>query len=424
MTTILIQATKELKGRVKAPSSKSFTHRATIASLLVKGESRIIDPLICEDTIATRNACLSFGAQIRYKKDMWEVCGPTKLQAPQKPINCQDSASTIRFLTPVAALSRGRTVLTGQRGLKKRPIKPLIQALQKLGVECSSNKGYPPVAVYGNEIKGGRTSLVGNISSQFITGLLFACPLAQEATQINLTTPLESKPYVNLTLKILKKHGIKVDVTRNYKSYTIPGQQKYEASTHHIPGDFSSAAFLMVAAAITHSRIVIDNLPPNLPDSQIINILDRMNADISVTESSVKLDGGELKAIDIDAIDIPDLVPSCSILACFAEGETRIYNAKRLRLKESNRLKALSSELSKMGANIMEIREGLKIKGPSRLRGITVNPHYDHRIGMACAVAGLNAEGSTVIPMAECINKSYPAFFKDLKKLGATIVVE
>ena len=203
VTLIQIRATKELRGRIRAPPSKSYTHRAVIAASLAKGKSRIHQPLISEDTLATIDACACLGANITRNNTALIVTGTDRLRAPSKPIDCRESASTIRFLTPVAALAEGKTVLTGSHSLTKRPISPLIKALQLLDVDCTSHQGFPPVTVFGKGIRGGKTSLVGNISSQFVSGLLLACPMAREDTQIDLTTPLESKPYVQLTLQTM-----------------------------------------------------------------------------------------------------------------------------------------------------------------------------------------------------------------------------
>jgi len=423
VTLIQIRATKELRGRIRAPPSKSYTHRAVIAASLAKGKSRIHQPLISEDTLATIDACACLGANITRDNTALIVTGTDRLRAPSKPIDCRESASTIRFLTPVAALAEGSSVLTGSPSLKKRPIAPLVKALQLLGVEGTSDNGYPPVSIVGGGIRGGQTSLVGNISSQFVSGLLFVCPLARENTEIEVTTPLESKPYVQLTVDTIEKHGVKITVSNNFQSYRIPQGQTYMAQNHLVPGDYASSAFLMVAAAVTHSKIVISNLFHHMPDDSIIDILKEMKVDVHVREDSVEVDGGEPRAASIDAKDIPDLVPPCAVLACFSEGDTIIYNAKRLRLKESDRLEALSSELKRMGANISVTRDGLRIKGPCKLHGATVDPHNDHRIAMACAIAGLRSDGRTMIPRADCVNKSYPTFFQDLKKLGAEISV-
>jgi 3-phosphoshikimate 1-carboxyvinyltransferase len=352
-----------------------------------------------------------------------EVSGSCNLKAPFNPIDCAESASTIRFLTPIAALAEGRSVLTGSSGLKQRPVGPLIEALQKLGVQCSSNRGNPPVTVSGKTLIGGITSLRGDISSQFVTGLLFACPLAEEETQIVLTTPLESKPYVKLTLDILHNHRIEISVSENFQQYSILSNQRYSPEDHRVPGDFSAAAFLLAAAAMTNSDVTINNLTINQPDSEITTLLSKMGAAIQINAQTIRISSRKLKGITINARDIPDLVPVCAALACVSEGTTYIHNAKRLRIKESDRLKALATELRKMDGDITEKPEGLKVKGVNALRGAVINPHGDHRVAMACAIAGLKAKGRTEIHEAECVNKSYPNFYKDLETLGARIHV-
>ncbi len=423
LTVVVVEETATLKGEICAPPSKSYTHRAIIAASLAKGISRIRSPLYSDDIFATMNACTSFGSSIiRYKNEL-RIVGLSEFSAPLKTIDCTDSASTIRFLTPIAALAKGRTVLDGSAGLRRRPIGPLIKALEKLGVECSSDKGFPPITVVGGTLRGGRASLVGDVSSQFVTGLLFACPLAEKDTEIVLTTPLESKPYVRLTLDVLKRHKIEIDASKGFRRFRIQGMQRYMPYDHEVPGDFSSAAFLLAAAATTNSDITVENLRQDQPDNEIVNLLRKMGATVRVMNSSVRVSGEKLRGAEVDAKDIPDLVPVCAALACISEGTTRIFNAKRLRLKESDRLSTLSSELMKMGADVVEKSEELTIKGPKALHGATINPHGDHRIAMACTVAGLKAKGKTEILEAECVDKSYPSFFSDMKKLGAKIHV-
>lgn len=424
MTTIIVEETEKIDGIVYAPSSKSYTHRAVIAASLAEGKSRIYSPLFSDDTIATMDACSALGAKIEKREDGLTIFGTSILKSPKHQIDCRDSASTIRFLTPITALAQGKTVLTGNIGLRKRPIGPLINSLKQFGVHCFSNGGFPPVTVLNGGIRGGKVSLVGNISSQFITGLLFACPLAEKDSEIKLETNLESKPYVRLTLDVIKKHGIFIRTTKQLKSFQILKKQRYLAKNHIVPGDFSSAAFLLAAAVITDSCITVKNVSHNQPDSEIVGILKSMGVNVNVEKNSVQILNGRLDAVDIDASDIPDLVPVCSVLGCFSKGVTKIYNAKRLRFKESNRLHALTSELRKMGAEIMETDDGLIINGSCKLCGTSINPHGDHRIAMACAVAGLRAKGKTEILQAECVNKSYPEFFIDLEKLGANVYVE
>jgi 3-phosphoshikimate 1-carboxyvinyltransferase len=423
VATLIVEEAGELKGVVHAPSSKSYTHRSIIAASLAEGESRISFPLHSDDTMATVRACSSLGAVINEREGELTISGASKLKSPKHEIDCGESASTIRFLTPVAALAHGKTVLTGSVGLRKRPIGPLVGALSQLGVRCFSTGEFPPVTVLNGGIRGGKASLVGDVSSQFLTGLLLACPMAETDTTVNLTTPLESKPYVKLTLDVIRSHGITVKASKDFKTFQLPKKQRYLPRDHIVPGDFSSAAFLLAAAAMTGSRVTVENLSLDQPDSEIVEILRRMGVNVNVGKDSVEVLGGGLKGVKVDARDIPDLVPVCTVLGCLGEGETRIYNAKRLRLKESNRLHSLSSELGKMGAEIVEMEDGLKVKGRRRLSGTSIDPHGDHRIAMACAVAGLRACGKTEILQAECVNKSYPNFFEDLKKLGARVLV-
>jgi len=428
MTNLYITKSPKLAGRIKAPPSKAYTHRALITALLSDGASEIYDPLICDDTVATLEACEAFGASVKPKLNKIVVKGSLHLKTPDDAINCRESGSTIRFMTPIAALPSGITILTGGSSLRRRPIGELLEALSKLGVKCYSTRedGYPPVVVFGGGIQGGETSIVGHVSSQYVSGLLFACPRASKDTEIHVVTPLESKPYVKLTMEVLATQGIQIEASPNLQKFHIPAQQMYAPSDYKIPGDYSSAAFLLAAGAITKSKVVLTNLSKKTTqaDVAIIQILQEMGVNIKVEENSVEIDGGNrLKNFSLDASATPDLVPVCAVLACYAEGQTRISHAKRLRIKESDRLSATRSELTKMGANITETKDGLLIQGPSKLRGCEIDPHNDHRIAMACAAAALGAGGVTIIKDSQCINKSYPQFVHDLKNLGAKVYV-
>jgi len=420
----MIHKTEDLSGAVIAPPSKSHTHRAVIAASLSEGQSEIRNPSNSTDAMATIDACKTFVSSIKQSNNKLVVKRGLSLRAPPKTINCVESAATIRFMTPIAALAKGDTTLTGETRLLKRPIQPLVDALKQLGVQCSSTRGYPPVKVHGGEIQGGNVSMVGDVSSQFITGLLLACPLAQKNTQIDLTCEPESLPYIQLTLYLLKKYGIKITVSDDYRHYQIAGCQRYRAVNETVIGDFSSASFLLAAGAVTGSKVKLKGLNTTLPfqpDIMILNILERMGVKLKFDAMSVEVLAGTLNGIKIDVRNIPDLVPICAVLGCYAEGETVIYNAGRLRLKESDRLSSMATELSKMGAEISETKEELRINGPCHLQGCDTDSHFDHRIAMACSIAALGAKGETQIHNAECINKSYPNFFIDLAELGGEI---
>ncbi|MHA2394928.1 MAG: 3-phosphoshikimate 1-carboxyvinyltransferase [Promethearchaeota archaeon] len=421
----VIEGIKDISGSIEAPTSKSYSHRAIIASSLCNSESKIRSPLYCDDTEATIDACSAFGAKILKEEEILNISGPAILSQPDCVIDCRDSASTIRFMTSIAALTEGVVILTGKEGLLRRPIEPLIKSLADLGVKCYSKGGYPPVTIYGNGIKGGRTSLVGNISSQFVTSLLLAAPLAKKDTRIILETRLVSRPYVELTLQILKRHSIRVEYSKDLEEFHIAANQIYKPFNHDVPGSYSSASFLLVAAAITNSHLKVKNLSSDkwLPDKKILEILGEMGVNLKIQSNNVEILGGDLTSTEIDARDTPDLVPICSVLGCFAEGETRIVGASRIRYKESDRIATTTSELNKMGAKISETEDGLRITGNCSLHGTSVDPHNDHRIAMACSVAALRAEGKTKIQDAECVKKSYPNFFKDLIELGVNIDV-
>ena len=429
MTDLTVKETARLKGIVEAPPSKSLTHRVFIAAALSSGISVIRNPLICDDTLATLNACRMFGARIKEKeKNVFEVQGYSKILTPEDVIDCHESASTMRFLTPVCALAEGISVLTGGKSLRRRPMDPLLDAMRQLGVQCYSTRGdgYPPIIVFGGGIEGGESSLPGDVSSQFVSGLLFATPMAREDTTIKITTNLESKPYVKTTINVLRDHGIEVKADLDYRSFHVPCNQRYSPSNHVVEGDYSSAAFLLAAAAITNSRIRVTNLKVDSEqgDRVIVDLLKEMGVQIRLGKNFVEVEGikTHLQPIDVDLRDNPDLIPVCAVLACYAFGTSWIYGIKRLRFKESNRIAALLDELTKMGAKIQVEDDVMKIEGGEKLHGAELDSHDDHRIAMACVISALGAKGVSVIRRVECINKSYPNFLRDIKSIGANII--
>jgi 3-phosphoshikimate 1-carboxyvinyltransferase len=282
------------------------------------------------------------------------------------------------------------------------------------------------VEVRGGGIIGGKTSMQGDVSSQFVSGLMFACPMARRDTEITLTTPLESRSYVQMTREVLGQHGIELFISEDFRQLRIPSGQMYKPWNHRVPGDFSSAAFLLAAAAITRSKVTVKNLDYETTqgDKAIVGILKRMDAKGKVCSNEVEIEGGSslLRAVDVNAQNVPDLVPVCTVLACYAKGTSKIHDARRLRYKESDRLLSLYTELGKMGADITMNESSLTVKGPCMLHGAVIDPHNDHRIAMACAIAALGARGETKIQDAECVKKSYPGFFKDLRVLGGDVV--
>jgi 3-phosphoshikimate 1-carboxyvinyltransferase len=429
VTSLTVKQVKRLGGTVKAPPSKSFTHRAIIAASLSEGRSTIENALFCDDTSATLEACRMLGGRIvQNKKGILEINGRSRPLTPNDVINCRDSASTMRFLAPVCALADGISVLTGGESLRQRPMEPILTALVHLGVLCYSAKGdgRPPFVVFGGGIPGGKAVIPGDISSQFVSGLLFASPLGKNDTDIVLSTPLESKPYVEMTLDILRKHGLKFEVKPSYGRFHVSCQQTYSPSDHVVEGDFASAAFLLAAAAITNSNLRILGLRSDSVqgDRAIVHLLKETGVQIRIGKGFVEVQGikNELEAINIDLKDNPDLIPVMTVVSCFAHGKSLIRGVNRLRFKESDRETALLEELTKMGGRIKSTEEGIEVKGVKSLRGAELDSHGDHRIAMACVVAGLKAAGTTTVKGVECINKSYPDFVRDIVSLGAEVV--
>ena len=428
MTEVVIRRTEKLKGEVCAPPSKAYTQRMLIAAALSHGTSKISGPLVSDDTAATLRAVTSLGAKVKAAEDCWTVEGATPLKGAQTPIDCGESGATLRFMIPVAVLAPEPSVFVLGKSLEQRPIEPLLQSLKQLGAEAYAQRlgDQASIHVQGGGISGGKTTMRGDISSQFVSGLMFACPMARADTEITLTTPLESKSYVQMTKAVLAEHGIKVFISEEFDCLRISSNQTYKPCDHRVPGDFSSAAFLLAAAAITHSEVSVKNLDFETVqgDKIILGILKQMGVNGKVCKDQVEIDGkgGLLEAVDVDARDIPDLVPVCTVLACCAKGTSKIHDARRLRYKESDRLLSLYLELKKMGAQIAMEESSLTVKGPCELHGATIDPHNDHRIAMACAVAALGASGETKIQNSECIRKSYPRFFSDLRVLGGDVV--
>jgi len=427
MTDVTIRKAKMLKGEVCAPSSKAYTQRMLVAAALSHGTSKVSDPLVSDDTEATLRAVTALGAKVKVAEDCWTV-EARPLKGAQTLIDCGESGATLRFMLPVAALAAEPAVFVFGKSLEQRPIEPLLQSLKQLGVETYSRHlgGKASIYVRGGGISGGKISMRGDVSSQFISGLMFACPMAKADTEITLTAPLESKDYVEMTKTVLAEHGIKLLISEAFDRLYIPSNQKYAPCNHQVPGDFSSAAFLLAAAAITRSDVSVKNLDYETVqgDKAILEILKQMGVKCRVRPDRVEVEGksGVLEAVDVDARDIPDLVPVCAALACYAEGTSKIHHAHRLRYKESDRLMSLYLELKKMGADIAIGEGSLTVEGPCALHGAVIDSHNDHRIAMACAVAALGASGETLIKNAECVRKSYPQFFSDLRALGVDVV--
>ncbi len=410
-----------IKGTVNAPPSKSYTHRAIAIAALSK-KATIYNPLISEDTKATIRASEAFGAEVESKKDSLIIKGfDGELKIPDNVIDVANSGTTLRIMTAVASLANGGTVLTGDASIRTRPNTPLLNALNDLGAEAFStrNNGMAPLVVRG-KMRGGRVHIDGSISSQFVSALLISCPFAQNRTDIFIKGELKSRPYVDITIGMLKDAGVKI-ICDASNSFAIPPNQGYDMKSYSVPGDFSSASYMMAAGTLC-GEITIRNLfPSEQGDSALIELLEKMGGHISWDrkKGEVRVSKSRLKGINADVGKTPDLVPTLAVLGATAEGTTIIENAEHVRYKETDRLHAMTVELKKMGVDITEEKDRLIIKGGT-IHGAVVHGWDDHRIVMALAVAGLLA-GDTTIDTMESVSISYPGFFEDLKNIGAAV---
>jgi 3-phosphoshikimate 1-carboxyvinyltransferase len=421
---ITVKPPGRLRGTVEAPPSKSCTHRAIIIASLADGKSTIKNALVSADTLASVNACRAIGAKIEIDNNKVIIEGVSgNPRLPEGTIDVENSGTTIRLMTAVASVCHGRVTLTGDESIQRRPMKPLLEALEELGVRTSSSEGKPPVTVEGPS-GGGSCEISGDVSSQFISGLLIAAPAMPRDTTIHITNGLRSRPYIDLTLDVMERFGVKAGFDDN--RFWIHGNQRYGAIDYEIEGDYSSAAFILSAASLLDSDVTVGNLSVQSKqgDRKILDILRAMGVDLRVNSNGVNVIGnGKLRCIELDMSDMPDLVPIVAVLASVAEGKTMIKNVGHLRYKESDRLKAISTELGKMGARIRERNDGLEIEGVGSLRGAVLHGWNDHRIVMALAIAGLRAAGETTIDNAENIVVSFPNFVNAMKKLGSDIKI-
>jgi len=421
---VRIKGPQSLMGTVRATGSKAYTHRALVASLLSQGETIIQGASECDDAHRTLEAIRSLGARVQIQNSRIVSSGTGKLGSCIDSIDCGESGASLRFLTAIAGTSSTRTTLKASERLAKRPLEPLLKAMETLGATTtiSENKDGSEVKVQG-PLKGGEVWIRGDISSQFISGLLFAAPLATTDVTIHVNGRLESRPYVEMSLDVLKRHGISIDVEDN--DFHIPAPQKYTATSHDVPGDFSSAAFLIAGAGIAGEEITVSGLNPGStePDAVFLKVIDQMCLDVRNVGQTLEVKGSELEPFVFDAVNNPDLVPPLEVLGCFAHGTSEIRGVERLRYKETNRLQTIPAELGKMGAKVSVSDDVVKISGGG-LVGCELDSKHDHRVAMSCAIASIGATGDSSIHNAEVVSKSYPEFFQDLIRLGVDLNVE
>ena len=405
----------EVKGKVRVPSSKSYAIRGLMCAALAKGESQIINPLSSGDTDAALNVLRQVGVHVQQKGDLWQVTG-SNFHQPDSDLFCGDSAATLRFMAALCALIPGRCRLVAGPSLSSRPVKPLVQALRQLGVGVSCRGEVAPVVVSGGNLKGGVTELPGDISSQFVSALLFIAPLAESDVIIRLTTPLESKPYILMTLDCLEKFGIKVESSPDLTEFSV-SRQAYKPAKYRVEGDWSSASYFLALGAVS-GEVTVKNLNRQSlqGDRVILDLLKDMGACVSIDGDSVTVKKSSLKAIQADLSDCIDLLPTMAVLAAAADGVSQFAGISRARLKESNRVSALREGLEGMGIKVIEENDRLIITG-SEPKGAVIDTRGDHRIAMAFGILG-SVAGETVIDEAECVAKTFPQFWSILQSVG------
>ncbi len=409
-------APSTLSGTVRVPASKSVCHRAVICAGLAEGTSKISGILLSDDIIATMHAMEALGATIHQEGDTLTITGTDCLQTKPLEIACNESGSTLRFLIPLA-LNNQTITFTGKGQLGERPLHDYFNIFDEQQITYQTTDGHLPLSVTGT-LKPGQFRLRGDVSSQFVSGLLFALPRLSGDSSIIITTEMESKGYIDLTLAMLERFGIKI-INNNYQEFIVPGNQKYQSTDYCVEGDYSQVAFWLTAGTLTNPICCTGLNPYSLQgDKVIIDLIKEMGGKLTIETDSITASPAITKSIEIDASQCPDLVPILTVLAAVSNGVTRIIKAGRLRIKECDRLKAIAQELNKLGADVTEHEDSLTIYGRPHLTGGVVHSWHDHRIAMALAIASTVCQTMVTIEHSECVSKSYPDFWKDFHMLG------
>lgn len=416
-------ATGKIKDAVvSVPGSKSYTHRIFIAAALSGGRCRISNALRSEDTDLTLKALRQLGANVEEEaNDRLTISGcDGRFASVKQPIFLGNSGTSMRLLAGVAALGQGGIVLTGSERMQQRPIQELLDALHGLGIaaRCVEDNGSPPVEVIGGRFAGGTTRVDCRVSSQYLSALLLIAPFAENPVDIEVSHGPVSRPYVDLTVDVMKRFGIEV-ARSGYERFQVAGGQRYRAGDHAVEPDSSQAGYFWAAAAVTGGSVKVLGTRPDSRqgDVRLAACLERMGCTVIAEADGIRVQGGPLKAIEVDMADMPDMVPTLAVVAAFADGTTVISNVAHLKAKESDRLGAVATELAKMGIEVARSESGLVVKG-GKPKAAVIDTYDDHRIAMSFAVAGLAVPGIR-ISEEMCVAKSFPNFWKVFKSLYA-----
>ena len=414
----------KLSGTLVCPPNKSYTHRAIFLASLAGKSSKVENVLFSADTLATMEACKNLGAQIQKEESSILVTIPIGESKFVPEINAENSGTTIRIASAIASLFDHATTLTGDDSLQKRPMQPLLDALESIGAKCSSTDGKPPIKVQG-KILGGEVTIPGNFSSQFISALLICAPLTEKGLNIVIEGNLVSKPYLDATIATMRKYGVSVQTLIPYKRYNI-SPQIYKETTFTVPIDFSSLALLLSAAVLCGDKFSIKGNIGNLPqgDEVFIDIIEQLGVKVSIEDDNISIETPEkLNGGRFDLSNSPDLLPPLSILILNSSSPIEIVNVKHARLKETDRIAIVARELTKLGIKVDEKDDGMILHPSDNLNGASLNSENDHRLFMAFCIAGMYI-GDCIVSDPESVKVSYPNFIEEINKIGAKISVQ
>jgi 3-phosphoshikimate 1-carboxyvinyltransferase len=405
-----------ISGQVKAPPSKSMTQRAIAAAILADGQSQILNPSYCDDSLAAMSIAVSLGARVDPDADKVTITGSGEIK--ERKLNCGESGLAIRMFSPVAALFDEEITMTGAGSLKKRPMDMIGDALNQLGAGFTSTNGFLPLTIRG-PLKGGFCEIDGSASSQLLTGLLMSLPLTKKDSIIKVHN-LKSKPYIDMTISVLKDFGINVS-NENYELFRVKGRQKYVPGIYEVESDWSGGSFLLVAGAV-NGNLKITGLRTSSyqSDIAILKAMEQAGAVMKISDGIIEVSKSTLKAFELDATESPDLFPPLVALASYCKGVSKIKGTSRLKHKESDRAETLCEEFGKMNIKV-ELKDDCLLVTGGKVKGARVNSWGDHRIAMAAAVAALGASDKVFIKDSHCVAKSYPRFFDDLRSLGTVV---
>lgn len=411
---------QKLAGKVHVPPSKSMAHRAIICASLARGQSRIDHIDYSQDIRATILAMKALGTMIFEYEDHLEIDGTTTFLKNQCEIDCCESGSTLRFMVPISLVCENNVHFIGEGRLGKRPLQVYYDIFDKQGISYLYKENVLDLYIRGR-LRGGIFEIPGHVSSQFISGLLFALPLMDEDSQIVLTSPLESRGYIDLTIQMLNQYGIDV-VFQNDQKLLIPSSQQYRPHDYRVEADFSQAAFYLVAGALQNQVILQDlNFKSYQGDKEVIALLKRMGARFIENSQGVMIQSDGLHGITIDGSQCPDIIPIIAIACALSKGISRIENIARLRIKECDRLKATVEVINQLGGHAIEYEDAMEIHGVPFLRGGRVSSYHDHRMAMMTAIASTKCQQPVFIDDETCVKKSYPSFWEHFTMLGGKI---